>query len=91
MYTSKNERVSQTSFQLTIRAFETLLEASIHSVAFWNLFLSHLRESTLLQDLILDDANMMVRKNSMKLVVNKCTFIPRLVVLLSLCRVGPSY
>ncbi|EKD21222.1 uncharacterized protein L3040_000736 [Drepanopeziza brunnea f. sp. 'multigermtubi'] len=78
LYISKNGLVSLTSNQLTVRSFETLLEASIHSTTFWSLFLSHLHENTLLQDVILDDPHPVIRKNAMKQIVNKCTFIPSL-------------
>jgi ubiquitin carboxyl-terminal hydrolase 34 len=81
LYISKNGLVSLTSNQLTVRSFETLLEASIHSTTFWSLFLSHLHESTLLQDVILDDPHPVIRKNATKQIVNKCTFIPRYALL----------
>ncbi|KAK2624650.1 hypothetical protein QTJ16_005843 [Diplocarpon rosae] len=78
LYSAKNIQTSPKSVHVTARSFEVILEASIHNADFWDLFVLHLHESTLLQDLILDDPHPVIRKNAMKHLVNKCTFIPSL-------------
>ncbi|KAH6712037.1 ubiquitin C-terminal hydrolase-like protein [Leptodontidium sp. MPI-SDFR-AT-0119] len=78
LYASKQVQASQNSLHLTARSFESILEASIHNLAFWDLFVAHLHDSTLLQDLVLKHPQQFIRKNATKQIVTKSAFIPSL-------------
>lgn len=78
LYAAKKVQASQNSLHLTARSFEAILEASIHNLAFWDLFVSHLQSSTLLQDLVLKHPQQFIRKNATKQIVTKASFIPSL-------------
>ncbi|KAK0118696.1 hypothetical protein ONS96_011784 [Cadophora gregata f. sp. sojae] len=78
LYAAKEVQASQNSLHLTARSFEAILEASIHNLAFWDLFVSHLHSSTLLQDLVLKHPQQFIRKNATKQIVTKSSFIPSL-------------
>ncbi|KAF4629829.1 hypothetical protein G7Y89_g8311 [Cudoniella acicularis] len=78
LYNARLVSSNQNSSQLTWRAFEAILEASLHNVEMWNSFATHLKNSTLLCDLLLEDPRPVIRKSVGKQVVNKCTFSPSL-------------
>lgn len=77
LYAGRQAETSPSSINLATRSFEALLEASVHNLEFWKGFVSHLQNCDLLQVLILEDPRPFIRKNVVKQIVNKCTFIPR--------------
>ncbi|TVY73211.1 Ubiquitin carboxyl-terminal hydrolase [Lachnellula suecica] len=69
---------TQNSVHLIFRIFEALLEASLHSLELWTSFISHLKSSHLLQDLVLEDPRGVIRKSVSKSIANKCVLTPSL-------------
>ncbi|KAH6668875.1 ubiquitin C-terminal hydrolase-like protein [Halenospora varia] len=78
LYDAKSVLSTPNSIQLTFRAFEALLEASLHSSEMWSPFAARLEKSTILRDLLLEDSRSVIRKNVGKQIVNRCTFGPSL-------------
>ncbi|TVY49434.1 Ubiquitin carboxyl-terminal hydrolase 34 [Lachnellula cervina] len=75
---SRLTRATQNSVHLVFRIFEAILEASLYSPELWKLFVSHLKDSSLLRDLLLEDPHSVTRKSIVKHITNKCSFTPSL-------------
>ncbi|CZT00238.1 related to DFFRY protein [Rhynchosporium graminicola] len=78
LYAATPVRVSQSSQYLTARSFESMLEASIHNISFWEHFLAHMQGSTLLEDLVLKHPQQFIRKNATKQILTKSAGVPSL-------------
>ncbi|KAL2064045.1 hypothetical protein VTL71DRAFT_4539 [Oculimacula yallundae] len=78
LYAATQVPVSQNSIHLTARSFESMLEASIHNIAFWELFVTHLHSSTLLEDLVLKHPQQFIRKYTTKQILTKSSSVSSL-------------
>ncbi|KHJ35678.1 putative ubiquitin hydrolase [Erysiphe necator] len=61
------------SHHVTSILFESIIESSIHSLKFWEAFLSHLKNSMLLRELLLESPHYSIRKGAAKVILEKCT------------------
>lgn len=77
LYQAKNDCTSNSAFNLTGKCFEAILEASLHNLEFWNLVRVHMKESSLLRELLLDDRRALIRKTVAKQIMAKCTMSHR--------------
>lgn len=72
------------STQLVTCLLESLLEASLFSKDFWKAFVGHEGVHQLVNDLILQDSRVGLRKSCVKLIGQKCSFTPSVCSLTSL-------
>src|SRR4051812_22742126 len=72
LYHAKAVVNSRDALNLTARSFDAILESSLHNPELWASFASHLNENTLLEDLLLDDTRISLRKSISKQILTKC-------------------
>ncbi|RKF60923.1 putative ubiquitin hydrolase [Erysiphe neolycopersici] len=61
------------SHHVTSMSFEAIIESSIHSINFWEVTLLHLKNTTLLRELLLESPHDSIRKSTAKVILDKCT------------------
>ncbi|ESZ91138.1 hypothetical protein SBOR_8472 [Sclerotinia borealis F-4128] len=76
LYAAKLVTTTETSVHLIWTSVEALLEVATQNSALWSTFVRHLKDSTLLKDLLLEDPRPFVRKAILKSITGKCTFNP---------------
>lgn len=58
---------------VTSMSFEAIIESSINNVHFWNSALLHFQNTPLLRELLLENPQVLIRKSTAKLIIDKCS------------------